>query len=99
MRKFFVYWLRRETVSRALKVAGVIGPLLTVINHYDTLLSLDLSPRLLVKIALTFLVPYCVSSFSSARAYMDSEGRQSIASGGSKPEEVLVPSSGDPAGR
>lgn len=60
---------------RALKVAGVVGPLLTVINHYDVLLSVDFSPRLFLKIALTFLVPYSVSSFSSARAYMESEAQ------------------------
>ena len=37
------------------------------------LFSLDLSLRLFAKIGLTFLVPYSVSSSSSARAYMDNE--------------------------
>jgi hypothetical protein len=73
VRRFLYHWLRRETVIRALKVAGVVGPLLTLINQYDVLLNLDFSPRLLFKIGLTFLVPYSVSSFSSARAYMDDE--------------------------
>ena len=44
-----------------------------VINQHDVLLSLDFSLRLIAKIGLTFLVPYSVSSFSSARAYMDNE--------------------------
>jgi hypothetical protein len=73
VREFLHHWFRRETVIRALKIAGVVGPILTVINQYDLLLSLDFSPRLFAKILLTFLVPYSVSSFSSARAYMDSE--------------------------
>jgi len=75
IRRFLHHWFRRETVARALKVAGVVGPILTVINQYDVLLRLDFSPRLFAKILLTFLVPYSVSSFSSARAYMDSENR------------------------
>lgn len=74
-RRFLFHWFRRETVVRALKVAAVVGPILTAINQYDVLLSLDFSPRLLLKIALTFLVPYSVSSFSSARAYMESEAQ------------------------
>jgi hypothetical protein len=73
MRTFLHYWFRRDTVLRALKVAGVVGPILTVINQYDVLLSGHYSPRLFFKILLTFLVPYSVSSFSSARAYMESE--------------------------
>ena len=44
-----------------------------VINQYDVLFSLDLSFRLMAKIGLTFLVPYSVSSSSSARAYMDNK--------------------------
>ena len=72
-RRFLYHWFRRETVWRALKVAGIVGPVLTVINQYDLLLNLDFSPRLCFKVALTFLVPYSVSSYSSARAYMDKE--------------------------
>jgi hypothetical protein len=88
MSRFFYHWFRRETVTRALKVAGVVGPILTVINQYDMLLSLNFSPRLFFKIALTFLVPYIVSSFSSARAYMESEGqaRQAVGPGRLRPE-------------
>ena len=73
LRRFVYHWFRRETVVRAVRVAAIVGPILTVINQYDVLLSLDFSPRLVAKIGLTFLVPYSVSSFSSARAYMDNE--------------------------
>ena len=73
LRRFVHHLFRRETVVRAAKVAAIVGPILTVINQYDVLLSLDFSLRLMAKIGLTFLVPYSVSSFSSARAYMDNE--------------------------
>ena len=72
-RHFFSHWFRRETVTRAVKVACIVGPTLTLINQYDVLLNMDFSFRLFAKIALTFFVPYSVSSFSSAQAYMDKE--------------------------
>ncbi|MCS6925387.1 MAG: nitrate/nitrite transporter NrtS [Candidatus Binatia bacterium] len=90
LRRFLYHWFRRETVVRALKVAGVVGPILTVINQYDVLLRLEVSPRLLAKIFLTFLVPYCVSSFSSARAYMESELRTEAAGGHTARETPLA---------
>ena len=73
LRRFAHHLFRRETVVRAVRVAAIVGPILTVINQYDVLLSLDFSLRLFAKVGLTFLVPYSVSSFSSARAYMDNE--------------------------
>ena len=83
LRRFVYHWFRRETVVRAAKVAAIVGPILTVINQYDVLLSLDFSLRLMAKIGLTFLVPYSVSSFSSARAYMDNETAADTAADGS----------------
>lgn len=74
-RHFFRHWFRRETVIRAVKVACIVGPILTLINQYDLLLNMDFSSRLFGKIALTFLVPYSVSSFSSAQAYMEKEAQ------------------------
>ena len=73
MQKLVHYWFRRETVIRAVKVAAIVGPILTVINQGDVLLSGQYSLRVFLKILLTFLVPYGVSSFSSARAYIESE--------------------------
>jgi hypothetical protein len=70
-RTFLHYWFRRDTVLRAVKVAAVVGPILTVINQGDVLLNGPYSLRLFCKIGLTFLVPYGVSSFSSARAHME----------------------------
>lgn len=76
-RRFFSHWFRRETVTRGLAVACVVGPVLTAINQYDVLLDLDFSARLWVKVGLTFLVPYSVASYASARAYMDREAAAS----------------------
>lgn len=73
MHKLFHYWFRRETVIRALKMAMIVGPILTMINQGDVLLSGQYSPRVFLKIFLTFLVPYIVSSISSALAHRERE--------------------------
>lgn len=74
-RLFLKNFFRRETVLRAIRVALVIGPILIIINHHDQLLELDLTPRLALKCILTFFVPYCVSAYSSARAYTSEQLR------------------------
>ncbi|MEM8694949.1 MAG: nitrate/nitrite transporter NrtS [Pseudomonadota bacterium] len=51
-------------VRRALKVSGIVGTLLIMINQGDLLLTGGWPP--LWKIILTYLVPYGVSSYSTA---------------------------------
>ena len=60
--------LKRSTVLRALGVAAVITPILVGVNQWDRMASGALDVRFLVKVALTFCVPYLVSTYSSARA-------------------------------
>lgn len=55
----------RPVVRRASISAVIVGALLITINHGDVLLSGDISPGRLVKIALTIIVPYVVSTVSS----------------------------------
>ena len=51
------------TPKQALLTALVVGSLLTAINHGDTLLAGSAPPAL--KIALTYLVPYCVATWGA----------------------------------
>ncbi len=69
LKLFFKNFFRRETVLRAIKVALVVGPVLIIINHHDSLLQFEVSNHLYFKFMLTFLVPFCVSAYSSAQAY------------------------------
>ncbi len=76
-------WLtiaREPTVVRwALHIALSVGTLLIAINHGDALLHGDLGVPRLAKMALTVLVPYCVSTFSSVsvlRELRHAEGRR-----------------------
>jgi len=51
-------------LRKALVVAAIVGTVLAVINQGDLLLAGQLSGRNLVKIVLTYAVPFCVSVFS-----------------------------------
>ena len=67
--QFLKNWFRRETTVRAVKVALIIGPILTIINQHDVILEGQFDFKFFYKLVLTFLVPYCVSAYSSAKAY------------------------------
>ncbi len=57
-----------EIVRRALCYAVVVGAILIAINHGDALARGDLGATRLIKMALTVLVPYTVSTLSSVQA-------------------------------
>jgi len=60
--------LAPQVVRRALKYAVIVGAILTAINHGDALLAGDVSRARLLRIGLTVLVPYIVSTLSSVEA-------------------------------
>lgn len=55
-------------MSRAFNVALLVGTILALINHGEKILSLTLSNEDFVKIVLTYLVPYGVSTWSAVQA-------------------------------
>jgi hypothetical protein len=58
----------RAVVRRALCVAIIVGAVLVAINHGDAIIRGDLSLPRVLRILLTVMVPYCVSTYSSAMA-------------------------------
>ena len=60
--------LRPSVVRRALKYAVVVGLILITINHSDAILGGQVDRARLLKMALTVLVPYVVSTLSSVGA-------------------------------
>lgn len=58
-------------VRRALGYALAVGALLIAINHGDALLRGDFDSGRLLKMGLTVLVPYMVSTLSSVQALRD----------------------------
>ncbi len=73
-------WLRlattRSIVRRAAKVAFVVGAVLIAINHGDAILRGDVSLGRFLRMILTVLVPYCVSTYSSVEALREQRARQ-----------------------
>ena len=56
--------IKPDTVWRALRLALVVGPMLIIINQWEALLGQ--APFNIGKALLTFLVPYCVSTWTAA---------------------------------
>ena len=71
--QFLKNWFRKETTKRAIKVALIVGPILTIINQHDVILAGNFNFTFFYKMVLTFLVPYCVSACSSAIVYSSME--------------------------
>mgnify|MGYP003126684306 CR=1 FL=1 len=65
---FFAIAFSAQVVPRALRVALVVGTLLALINHGDSILSMSMGGEDMVKVALTYLVPYGVSTWSAVGA-------------------------------
>lgn len=56
---------RRDVVMRAVRVALVVGTLLIMINYADRAIANNLTGVDLIKMAITYLVPYGVSTYSA----------------------------------
>ncbi|HSS65626.1 MAG TPA: nitrate/nitrite transporter NrtS [Gammaproteobacteria bacterium] len=68
-------WLRaaaqRDVVRRSLKVCLTVGTLLVVINYADRAMNGTLAMLDFLKMLLTYVVPYCVSTYVSVSTLMD----------------------------
>lgn len=64
----------KKSMIRAVKISLIIGTLLTIINQGDMIINGIMPP--LWKIALTYLVPFGVSSYSSAKLLYEINTKQ-----------------------
>ncbi|GHO47722.1 nitrate/nitrite transporter NrtS [Ktedonospora formicarum] len=62
-----VYSLERDTIMRSLKAALVIGTLLGLINHGQALVSSHFTWSELVPLLITYLVPFCVTTYGQVQ--------------------------------
>ena len=65
---FWQIALSRPVVRRATRVALIVGVILAAINHGDRILRGEIDVGAAFKIALTFCVPYAVSTYSAVLA-------------------------------
>ena len=60
--------LSSQVLFSSLKVSVIVGTLLVLINHGDKLISMSFLSADILKILLTYLVPYGVSTWSAVKA-------------------------------
>lgn len=68
MKSWLAIALEESVRRRAFKVAVIVGSILALINHGDAMVAGMVTLTIAIKIALTFLVPYCVFTYSSVQA-------------------------------
>jgi len=84
LRRVLAYATADGVPLRSVKVALVIGTVLNLINQGDALLG-D-APVNWAKIALTYVVPYCVSTYGAVSYRLSVESRSSAIAGTSSPD-------------
>ncbi|GMQ82634.1 MAG: hypothetical protein BMS9Abin05_2090 [Rhodothermia bacterium] len=73
MQKWFQIAISRDCTRRALGYAIVVGVILIVINHIDAIVRGDIDAVRVLKMGLTVLVPYMVSTLSSVQALLNEQ--------------------------
>ena len=53
---------------RSIKVALIVGTILVLINYFDKILSDALTSTDFFKMGLTYIVPFCVSTYAAVSA-------------------------------
>lgn len=64
---------RREVTRRSIRVALIVGTILVAVNYTDRWLDGSLGRADYVKMLLTYLVPYCVSTWVSVSTLLTSD--------------------------
>ncbi len=77
MKEWLSVATRRDIVIRGLKVGAIVGTILVAINQGDMILAGQLDASAAWRIPLTYLVPYCVSTYSGVGAIRTYDKRTS----------------------
>ena len=62
---------QKPIVMKSLKVSAIVGTILVLINYSNKLFPLDLVPSDWIRMAMTYCVPYCVSTYSAATTLLE----------------------------
>ncbi|MEP5729951.1 MAG: nitrate/nitrite transporter NrtS [Sulfitobacter sp.] len=68
----------KSVVKRAARIALIVGVILAIINHGDSLLQGNIDLNRMFKILLTFCVPYAVSTYSSCLAIRENNRTERV---------------------
>jgi hypothetical protein len=73
MRNWLRVAFRPDIVGRGLKVALIVGTILTIINQGDIVASSAITASVLAKILLNYCVPYCVSIYADVETRVEQQ--------------------------
>ncbi|WP_159737098.1 nitrate/nitrite transporter NrtS [Vibrio atypicus] len=76
--QFFKTAAEPAILKRSIKVSLIVGTILMFINHGDKLLGGGLDSTVIIKILMTYCVPFCVSTQASVSATL--QARKKVAS-------------------
>jgi hypothetical protein len=76
MREWLQLSCDRSVVLRGFAFSAIVGTILVVVNHGDALMNGDVSTARVMKIVITMLIPYCVSTVSSVGAMQTARREQ-----------------------
>ncbi len=69
---------RPDIIRRGLKVGLIVGTILMLINHGDVMLTGHVSAETIIKIILTYGVPFGVSTYASVSALRERMREQEL---------------------
>ena len=70
---WFKIAIRKDIVTRSMRVGLVVGTILIVINYTDRFMAGNLKAVDIFKMILTYFVPYSVSTYASVSAILAKE--------------------------
>ncbi len=76
MKKKMRIAMQPEVIRTATRFALIVGPILAFINHGDAMLDGSMDSPAWLKVGLTMIVPYTVSTLSSISVYQACEIKQ-----------------------
>ncbi len=65
--------MRPDVVKRSRRVAILVGTILITINYFDRVLAGSLMSIDYIKMAMTYCVPFCVSTHASVSAIVEQQ--------------------------
>jgi len=73
IQRWFRAACRPEIVQRSIRVALIVGTILVAVNYTDRWMKGTLVPIDYLKMLVTYLVPYCVSTYASVATLHSSD--------------------------
>ena len=75
---FLRYCLERDTLLRSSRTALVVGTVLALINHGQEMLDGQLSPRWIIPMLVTYLVPFAVATYGQVQGKRQRDRRYAV---------------------